>query len=63
MPRSHYRTFGPSIEERPVELYLGPCEVTAISVPRRCLIRPSNLPGQFPAEHVLGAPGLVRTIT
>jgi hypothetical protein len=63
MPRSHYRTFGPSIEERPLELYLGACEVTAISVPRRRLIRPSNLPGQFRAERVLGATGLVRTIT
>jgi hypothetical protein len=63
MPRSHYRTFGPSIEERPLELYVGPWEVTAISVARRCLIRPSNLMGQFRAERVLGATGLVRTIT
>jgi hypothetical protein len=63
MPRSHYRTFGPSIEERRLELYLGACEVTAISVPRRCQIRPSNLPGQFRTERVLGATGLVRTIT
>jgi arylformamidase len=54
---SHYRMFAPSIEQRPLELYLGPCQVVAVNVPRSALIRPSDLPGRFGAERVLLATG------
>jgi arylformamidase len=54
---SHYRTFAPSIEQRPLELYLGSCQVIAVSVPRGALIRASDLPGQIRAERVLLATG------
>jgi arylformamidase len=54
---SHYRMFGPSIEQRPLELYLGPCQVIAVGVPRGALMRRSDLPGQFLAERVLLATG------
>jgi arylformamidase len=54
---SHYRMFAPSIEQRPLELYLGPCQVIEVRVPRGALIRPSDLPGQFVAERVLLATG------
>jgi len=54
---SHYRMFAPSIEHRPLELYLGPCQVIAVCVPRGGLIRPADLPGQLRAERVLLATG------
>ena len=43
---SHYRIFAPSIEERPLGIYLGPCQVMAVTVrARSALIRPADLPG------------------
>jgi arylformamidase len=54
---SHYRMFAPSIDQRPLELYLGPCQVIAVNVPPGEQIRSSDLPGQFRAERVLLATG------
>jgi arylformamidase len=54
---NHYRMFGSSIDQRPLELYVGPCQVIAVSVPRGALIRPSDFPGQLRAERVLLATG------
>ncbi len=54
---SHYRMFAPSIEQRPLEIYLGPCQVMAVPVPRGSLIGPRDLPGPTLAERVLLATG------
>ena len=54
---NHYRMFAPSIDQRPLELYLGPCQVIAVSVPRGALVRPFDLPDDFRAERVLLATG------
>ena len=50
---NHYRTSAPSIDQRPLELYLGPCQVIAVTVPRGHLIRPADLPRPILAERVL----------
>jgi arylformamidase len=54
---SHYRMSGPSIDQRPLEFYIGPCQVIALQVPRGSLIRPADLPAQILAERVLLATG------
>src|SRR5271154_4889061 len=41
---SHYRMLAPSIDERPLDLYIGACQVMRVTVPRRTLIRPDDLP-------------------
>lgn len=41
---SHYLLGAPGIGERPLELYLGPCQVIAVDVPRGQRIRPNHLP-------------------
>jgi arylformamidase len=50
---NHYRTSAPSIEQRPLELYLGPCQVIGVEVPRGQLIGPADLPKAILAERVL----------
>jgi arylformamidase len=50
---NHYRLSAASIEQRPVEFYLGPCQVIAIDVPRGHLIRPADLPEPILDERVL----------
>jgi arylformamidase len=54
---SHYRLSGASIERRPLEIYLGPCQVMAVNVPRKALIQPAHLPGPIVAERLLLATG------
>jgi arylformamidase len=54
---SHYRTSAPSIDQRPLDFYLGPCQVIAVTVPRGGLIGPAILPGLIHAERVLLATG------
>jgi len=54
---SHYRTFAPSIDARPLEFYLGPCQVIPVTVPPGSLIRPTDVPGPILAERVLLATG------
>ncbi|MHC4948236.1 MAG: cyclase family protein [Planctomycetota bacterium] len=50
---SHYGAGAPTIDERPLDVYVGPCEV--IDVPARpgALIGPDDLPGPVAAERVL----------
>jgi arylformamidase len=54
---SHYQMSAPSIEERPLDLYIGTCQVMRVTVPRRALIRPPDLPRPVVAERVLLATG------
>lgn len=56
---SHYRTFAPSIDARPLEFYLGPCQVIPVTVPPGSLIRPTDVPGPILAERVLLATGSI----
>jgi arylformamidase len=54
---SHYRLSASSIEEQSVEIYLGPCQVMAVNVPRGVLIGPGDLTGPISAERLLLATG------
>jgi arylformamidase len=54
---SHYATTGPSIERRPLDIYIGPCQLIRVDVARGTLIRPSDLPGAIAAERVVLATG------
>jgi arylformamidase len=45
------------IDGRPLEDYLGPCQVIRVSVPRRGLIRPEDLGAKVTEERVLLATG------
>ena len=63
MPRSHYRMFAPSIDQRPQELHLGSCKVIAVSMPWRYLLRLSDRTGQILSERVLPTTRLLRTTT
>jgi arylformamidase len=54
---SHYAIAAPSIEECPLDLYLGPCQVIRLSVPRGALIGPGHLPRPILAGRVLLATG------
>ena len=42
-----------NIDERPVELYLGPCQVMAVDVARGALIGPNDLTAPIIAERLL----------
>ncbi len=50
---SHYAAAGESIEKRPLDLYMGPCEVVEVSLPRNARIRPSDLTSWPEAPRVL----------
>ncbi len=54
---SHYGTSAPSIETRSLDFYLGLCQLMRLSVPRRGLVRPSDLARPVEAERVLLATG------
>jgi arylformamidase len=54
---SHYGVSAPSIESRPLDLYIGSCQLIRLSVPRRGLIGPEHLPGPIEAQRVLMATG------
>ena len=54
---SHYRMFARTIDEQPLENYLGPCQVMAVRVPRGSLIGSADLPGPILTERVLLATG------
>jgi arylformamidase len=53
---SHYGR-GPAIHERPVETYVGPCQVMRVRVPRATRITVAMLPGQVQAPRLLLATG------
>jgi len=50
---SHYAAHGAAIESRPLDLYLGPCQVVALGVPFATRIRPAMLAAPIRAERVL----------
>jgi arylformamidase len=54
---SHYGAEAPSIEARPLELYLGRCQVMRVEIPRATRILPDHLRPTLQAERVLLATG------
>jgi len=50
---SHYAAHGAAIESRPLDLYLGPCQVVALGVPFATRILPAMLAVPIRAERVL----------
>jgi arylformamidase len=54
---SHYGIDAPTIDERSLDYYLGPCQVVRLSVPRRTRVAPAMLPGPIQAPRVLIATG------
>ena len=50
---SHYAANAPGIGERPLEPYIGPCEVIRVQVARGERIRPAHLTGPVRAPRVL----------
>ena len=53
---SHLAPTGRAIDEQPLDLYYGPCEVVRISIAPRERVRPEHLP-----DHALPARVLIRT--
>jgi arylformamidase len=54
---SHYGRGAPAIDERDLDLYLGPCQVLRVAVPRGGLITPDRVGPPFRAERLLLATG------
>jgi arylformamidase len=54
---SHYGADAPTIDERNLDYYVGPCQVVHVAVPRNTRITPEMLPGSIRAERVLLATG------
>jgi len=54
---SHYGRGAPAIETRPLERYLGPCEVMRVPAPRGSRVTPADLAGPVRAPRVLLATG------
>ncbi|HEV8336604.1 MAG TPA: cyclase family protein [Candidatus Polarisedimenticolia bacterium] len=54
---SHYAAQGAAIESRPLDVYLGPCQVVALSVPFATRILPAMLAAPIRVERVLFATG------
>lgn len=54
---SHYGADAPSIEQRDLSLYLGPCEVIRLDVPSGGVIGPNHLPSPPTTPRVLFATG------
>ncbi len=54
---SHYGADAPSIDQRSVELYLGPCQVMRVTVGRNERILPATLTESPSAERILFATG------
>lgn len=54
---SHYGADAPTIDQRTLELYLGPCQVIRVPAALRVRIAPSLLPGPLRAPRVLLATG------
>lgn len=50
---SHYSADGPSIEQRDVGLYLGPCQVVHVSVERNERVQREALPAEIKAPRIL----------
>jgi arylformamidase len=54
---SHYGRDAPTIDQRPLSLYLGTCQVVRVAAARRARIRPADLTAPVVAERVLLATG------
>ncbi|MCP3902611.1 MAG: kynurenine formamidase [Planctomycetes bacterium] len=54
---NHYGAHAPSIEQRDLDFYLGPCEVMHVDVPRGTRIGLDDLPAEPSAGRVLLATG------
>jgi arylformamidase len=50
---NHYHAGGKGIDQRPLERYLGPCQVIEVQLPRGERIRPEHLPMPVQAPRVL----------
>ena len=50
---NHYGVAAPSIDQRSLEYYLGPCQVVRVDVPRQARVTPDMLPGSIEAQRVL----------
>jgi len=54
---SHYGKGGRTIEQQSLDLYVGPCQVIRVDVPKRHRIRPEDLRTEINAPRVLFATG------
>ncbi len=54
---SHYGRDAPSIEQRSLELYVGPCQVIHLDVKHGARIEPEDVPANIQAERLLLATG------
>ncbi len=54
---SHYGKTAPSIEQRSLDYYLGPCQVVRVDVPRATAIGPDALRSSIDTERMLIATG------
>ena len=54
---SHYGAGAPAIHERPLDLYVGPCQVVRVGVPRGACITSEAITSPVAAERVLFATG------
>jgi arylformamidase len=50
---SHYGRGAPSIEDRPLDLYIGPCQLLRVAVGRGRAIGPDRLPAELRTERLL----------
>jgi arylformamidase len=50
---SHYGADAPAIHERPLDLYIGPCEVMRVAAARGSRVTPALLPRPIRTERVL----------
>src|SRR5438128_4021967 len=50
---SHYGEDAPTIDQRALDLYLGPCQVMRVPVPPRTRITPPDLPASIQAPRLL----------
>jgi arylformamidase len=54
---SHYGADAPTIEERALDYYLGPCQVLRVDLPCRAVLTPEQLPAAIEAPRLLIATG------
>ncbi|MBI3463281.1 MAG: cyclase family protein, partial [Planctomycetes bacterium] len=57
---SHYTADAPAIHDRPLDLYLGPCQLIRLAVPRGACIKPDGITLPIAAERVLFSTGTYR---
>lgn len=54
---SHYGVDAPTIDQRGLDFYLGPCQVIRVELPPGSVILPEHVPAPIEAERVLFATG------